>query len=200
MSDAKQRFNFNDLNDSANQNEPKISSDNSTLEQNNEQSEQPEQNSIQGYQETILKQTETIQHLNEKFLRLAAEFENYKKLSQKEKEESRLFAASSLLKNLIVPLEHLFMALSVNITESNTEAQNIFKGVDMTKIEFLRVLESAGLERIFPMGKKFDPNTHQAISQIQKEGVEPGTIIQVVQAGYALNGRTIKVAMVVVAQ
>ena len=70
----------------------------------------------------------------------------------------------------------------------------------MTMNMFIQVLEKQGLEQIYPLGEKFDPERHQAISMIEAEGADSNTVIEVMQKGFALNERLVRPAMVVVAK
>jgi molecular chaperone GrpE len=139
--------------------------------------------------------------IKDQLLRKIAEIENLKRQHKKELDDIRKFATSSLLKNISTPLEQLFLALQINISQTQDPLlKNLYTGVEMTKNEFIKYLKEEGLERVYPLNEQFDPNIHQAISQIEQDGVPSGQIIQVVQAGYALNGRTIKPALVVTAK
>lgn len=140
-----------------------------------------------------------ITTLKENIVLLHADMENLRKRQKKEIENIAQFASSSLLKDLIEPFEQLFMAISSAHKHTDDSATSIINGIEITKNAFTNAFEKHGLVRIFPKGEKFDHNTHQAISQVQKEGADSGQVVDVVQAGYTLNGRIIKPAMVVVA-
>lgn len=132
-----------------------------------------------------------------------AENENVRKRHAKEREELAKFATSSALKELAVPFENLFSALKIEIPEElkeNPFATSLLAGVTMVKQEFEKTFAKLGLNRINPEGEKFDPNLHQAVAQVEIEGVESGVVASVVSAGFELNGRVLKPAMVVVAK
>ena len=140
--------------------------------------------------------------LKEHLVRALAENENLKKRQQKELETATKFANSSILKDLTEPFEQLFMALSIKPSQEisqSAEFISIMGGIEMTKKTFEKAFEKYGLKRIFPQGEKFNHNQHQAISQVKQEGIEAGIVINVVQAGYILEERVLKPAMVVVA-
>ncbi len=142
-----------------------------------------------------------ISELKDDVIRSLAELDNIKKRHQRELESTAKYAVTALLKDLVEPFEQLFMALSVQIPpnlHNNDSFISILNGIEMTKKTFEKAFESHGLKRLYPKGEKFDHNSHQAVSQIKQEGVESGIIINVVQAGYILNERVIKPAMVVV--
>jgi len=140
--------------------------------------------------------------LKEHLVRSLAENENLKKRQQKELETATKFANSSILKDLTEPFEQLFMALSIKPSQEISQSPefiSLMSGIEMTKKTFEKAFEKHGLKRIFPQGEKFDHNHHQAISQVKQEGVDAGIVINVVQAGYLLEERVLKPAMVVVA-
>ena len=82
----------------------------------------------------------------------------------------------------------------------NATLESIREGSTLTINMFFQVLEKNGLEQIDPLGEKFDPDRHQAISMVEVEGAEPNTVIEVMQKGFALNDRLVRPAMVVVAR
>ena len=135
-------------------------------------------------------------------LRHKADIQNYIKRYENEKLEAIKFANKKILQDIILPLDQLFLALSVKTQGDDLDAsavlQNLYQGIVMTKDEFVKILANHGLKRTTPEGQKFDPNLHQAISQISDASKEDGVIITCVQAGYELNGRVVKPAMVIV--
>ena len=143
-----------------------------------------------------------VVELKEHLVRSLAENENLKKRQQKELETATKFANSNILKDLIEPFEQLFMALAINPSQEIAQSAaftTLMSGIEMTKKTFEKAFAKHGLKRIFPQGEKFDHNQHQAISQVKQEGVEAGIVVTVVQAGYMLEDRVLKPAMVVVA-
>ena len=143
-----------------------------------------------------------VAELKEHLVRSLAENENLKKRQQKELETATKFANSSILKDLVEPFEQLFMALAIKPSQEiaqSAEFTSLMSGIEMTKKTFEKTFAKYGLKRIFPQGEKFDHSYHQAISQVKQEGVEAGTVVTVVQAGYILEERVIRPAMVVVA-
>lgn len=141
---------------------------------------------------------EAIKSLQEKMLYLQAEFENYKKLKIKEKEDILKFGNEVLVKELLPVVDNLEMAL--DHTEKTEDYKGICEGVRMTLNAFLKVLEKAGVTRIEAAGKKFDPNLHEAFYQEEKEDMEPDTVISEFQKGYLLNNRLVRPSRVVVSK
>ena len=153
-------------------------------------------------QEQILNYEKEISGLKDSLLRAIAEAENQKKRHAKDLESTAKYGSTSILKDIIDPFEQLFIALSIQIPQElqeNEVFKSIFSGIEMTRNLFEKYLAKHGLERVFPKGEQFNHDTQQAISQIPQQGVESGTVIDVVQAGYVLHGRVIKPALVVVA-
>ena len=137
-----------------------------------------------------------IDELDERLLRLTAEYDNFRKRSQREKNESRQFANQHLLEKQLPVLDNFEMAL---MAAENADPA-IRDGVQMIYDQFLSVLKDAGVEEIDAGGELFDPNIHEAISQKETTEVEEGTVVQQVQRGYKLNDRLVRPARVIVAK
>ena len=137
-----------------------------------------------------------IDELDERLLRLTAEYDNFRKRSQREKNESRQFANQHLLEKQLPVLDNFEMAL----TAAENADPAIRDGVQMIYDQFLSVLKEAGVEGIDAGGELFDPNIHEAISQKETAEVEEGTVVQQVQRGYKLNDRLVRPARVIVAK
>lgn len=135
------------------------------------------------------------------FLRAVAESENIKKRSERDLESAHKYAISGFSKDLLDVLENLYRSTE-HVTEEQKSDQvvsKIVEGVELTRDEFVRVFKKYGIERISPaVGEKFDHNYHQAISQQKDGNHESNTILQVTQAGYMLQGRLIRPALVIV--
>jgi molecular chaperone GrpE len=133
-------------------------------------------------------------------LRSKADLQNYTKRVENEKIEAIKFSNQNILKAMTTPLDTLFLALAVDVNQANPEEilKTLYQGVEITKNELLKTLANFGLNRTDPIGQKFDPNLHQAISKIVDETKEENTVTTVVQSGYELNGRVVKPALVIV--
>ena len=139
-----------------------------------------------------------IKDLQQKILYSQADFENFKKLKIKEKLETLKFGNEALLQELIPVLDSLEMALE---HASRTEdAKALVEGVRLTFNQFLKVLEKSSVERIDALGKKFDPNLHEAVYQEERDDTEPDMVVSEVQKGYLLNGRLVRAARVAVSK
>ncbi|MCX5805240.1 MAG: nucleotide exchange factor GrpE [Proteobacteria bacterium] len=141
---------------------------------------------------------EVIKTLQEKLLYLQADFDNFKKLKIKEKQDTLKFGNEVLIKELLPVLDNLERAL--DHSSKTKDFQGIHEGVKIVFNEFLKVLERAGVERVDALGKKFDPNFHEAFFQEEKENVEPDTVVSEMQKGYMLNGRLIRPSMVTISK
>lgn len=141
-----------------------------------------------------------IEDIKDKHLRLYAEFENYKKKAQKDKEETLIYCNESLLYDLLPVIDTLEMALT-HSSEANTEAvQSLIKGVENTLREFKRVLEKAGLKAIDAAGKQFDPSYHHAMSQVETTDFEDNIIFEEYRKGYMLNNKVLRPSLVAVSK
>lgn len=139
-----------------------------------------------------------IKDLQDKMLYFQAEFENFKKLKAREKQEVLKFGNETLLQELIPVLDNMDMALEHASHADDVKA--IAEGVKLTFNQFLKVLEKAGVERLEAVGKKFDPNLHEALYQEERDDMEPDTVVSEVQKGYLLNGRVVRPSRVSVSK
>ncbi|OPY80869.1 MAG: heat shock protein GrpE [Syntrophorhabdus sp. PtaU1.Bin153] len=149
-------------------------------------------------QQSVAEKEGELKELNNKYLYLNAEFENFKRLKAKEKQDILKFGNETLIMELIPVIDNLERAL--DHVEKTDESKGILEGVQMTLNSFLKVLERAGVERVEAVGKKFDPNFHEALFQEEREDVEPDTVVSELQKGYLLNGRLIRASRVSVSK
>jgi len=158
----------------------------------------------QKYKEEIEKLKNENHELKDKLLRSMAEFDNARKRAEKQLEENSKYAISNFAKSLLNGVDNLYRATE-NIPEQELESSNTLKniniGIEMTKKEFAAIFEKFEVKRIFPeIGTNFDHNYHQAVAHIPVEGQKPGTIVNVLQAGYVLYERLLRPAMVTVSK
>ena len=146
--------------------------------------------------QALAAKTEEAKTFQEKYLRLAAEFENYKKLAQKQKQEYSQFANESLLKELLPVVDNLERALKC--VKDGHAADGLIQGVELTLKQFTETLAKFGVKPIVSLGAAFDPTRHQAVAQ-QDSPAEQNTVIEEYQKGYQLHDRILRAAMVVVA-
>jgi len=149
---------------------------------------------IEELNKSLQEKEETIKSLQERLLYFQADFENFKKLKNKEKQDTLKFGNEVLIKDLLPVIDNLERALE---HASKTEDfKSIHEGIEIVLNEFLKVLEKAGVEPVEALGKKFDPNFHEAFFQEERDDVKPETVISEHQKGYVLNGRLIRPSMV----
>lgn len=135
--------------------------------------------------------------LRERHLRLAAEFDNYRKRVERERGESWVRAQAQLLERLLEPLDDL--ARVADFDPATTPAGALHEGCEMVERKFLRAMEAAGLEEIDAAGKPFDPTIHEALTTVPAETAEEDNMVaQVYQKGYRLKGVLLRPARVVV--
>ena len=144
----------------------------------------------------LVEARELTDELNARVLRLTADYDNYRKRAQREKEEVRQFSNQGLLEKLLPVLDNFEMA----ITAVKEADPSIKDGVQMINDQLFAVLKDSGMEPIDAMGEPFDPNLHEALSQEETEDAKEGTVVQQVQRGYKLNDRLVRAARVVVAK
>jgi molecular chaperone GrpE len=139
--------------------------------------------------------TDTQQELQERFLRLAAEFDNFRKRTERERGESWIRAQAELVKKLLDPLDDLQRVADYTVDSSGVEA--LQEGVQMVERKLLRALESAGLEVIEAGGQPFDPAVHEALMTASTaEQDEDDSVGAVFQKGYAFKGTLLRPARV----
>lgn len=141
--------------------------------------------------------------LRDQALRAVAEAENTRRRVQREAEEREKFALSSFARELTSVVDNLRRALETLTPAargSDPGLDQFAQGVELTEREFMSILERNAIRRVVPAGEAFDHNLHQAIAQAESADHAPGTVMQVVQAGYTLHGRILRPALVVVAK
>ncbi|MDA0348007.1 MAG: nucleotide exchange factor GrpE [Verrucomicrobia bacterium] len=147
-------------------------------------------------EELLEKSRQEKEDLYEKVLRAAADFENFRKRTIREKEELRKFALSGLIEDLLPALDNLELGLMS--ADNHPEAKAISEGFRMVAQQLGSILQSNGLECVDPVGEVFDPNFHESVAFQPSDEVEDHKIIQVVRKGYSLNGRILRAANVIV--
>ncbi|MBM7577645.1 molecular chaperone GrpE [Jeotgalibacillus terrae] len=130
----------------------------------------------------------------DKYLRLRAEFDNYRRRIQKENETLQKYRAQNVVTGILPALDNFERAL--NIETTNDESASLLKGMQMVHSSLLEALKAEGVEVIESVGQQFDPNLHQAVMQVSEEGTESNTVIEELQKGYKLKDRVIRPSMV----
>ncbi|EGG71619.1 nucleotide exchange factor GrpE [Staphylococcus epidermidis] len=168
----------------------------SDSENNSEESIKDEESESQ---DTKIKELEKLANDNEeKYLRLYAEFENYKRRIQKENQINATYKAQGVLTDILPSIDNIERALQI---EGDDESfKSLQKGVQMVHESLLRALKDNGLEEILAEGKEFDPNLHQAVVQDDNPDFKSGEVTQELQKGYKLKDRVLRPSMVKVNQ
>jgi len=139
---------------------------------------------------------------NDRYLRMAADFDNFRKRQVKERQDLISYANESMVLDILPVLDNLERALAASGGSKDTvEGQaGVIKGVELTMRMFQQILSRSGVERIKAVGQKFDPHLHEAIAQVLTDEAEPETVMEEAEAGYSLNARVIRPAKVKVAK
>ncbi len=147
---------------------------------------------------------EEVAAAKDRLLRFAAEAENTRKRLEREKAEATLYAASNFARDLLGVADSLSRALSAVPPEERDIIDDVMRkfldGIELTERELLSVFQRHNIRKLETVGQKFDPNFHQAMFEVPTSEKPPGTVMQEVQAGYAVGDRCLRPALVGVAK
>ena len=141
--------------------------------------------------------------LKDRLLRAHAEMENMRKRTEREKEEIAKYAVTRLARDVVTVgdnFQRAIDAVPAGAAEQDPALKSFLDGVTMTERELLNVLERHGIRRIQPVNEPFNPHLHQAVMEIPRTDVPAGTIVQLFQAGFTIEDRVLRPAMVAVAK
>jgi molecular chaperone GrpE len=141
--------------------------------------------------------TAELQEMNNKYLRLYAEFENYKKRVNKDKEELVKYGNESLLYELLSVIDNLEMAL---MHASNNVSSGLVQGVEITLKELQKILEKFGLIAIEANNKPFDPLVHHAMTQNERDDIDEKIVVEEFRKGYMLRDKVLRPSLVAVSK
>ena len=150
--------------------------------------------------ETLQNNLKEVQDEN---LRYLAEIDNLRKRFDKEREDTFKYAVTEFANEIILVADNftrVIESISLIKKENNDSVKPLIEGVDLIYKDFLKTLEKFEIKKIDCLGKKFDPNFHQAISEEEKKDKETGEIIKVIQDGYLIKDRLLRPASVIVAK
>lgn len=139
-----------------------------------------------------------LEELENRYLRLHADFENYRRRSKLDFEAAQKYRAQSLISDILPVIDNFERALKVE-TKSD-ETKSILQGMDMIYKSLVEALKKEGVEPIESVGKEFDPKYHQAVMQVNEEGYGSNIVVEEFQKGYILKDRVIRPSMVKVNQ
>jgi molecular chaperone GrpE len=142
-----------------------------------------------------------MSEFKDKYLRAHAEMDNLRKRTEREKDDISKYANTRLARDLLGVGDNFLRALAAvpaGAADADPVLKSLVDGVSMTEREFASVLEKHGVKKIEALGQPFNPHLHQAVMELPKTDVPAGTVVQVFQAGYVIEDRTLRPAMVAV--
>ncbi len=153
-------------------------------------------------EDAFVKLQQDLNAAQDRYLRLGADFDNFKKREQREREISIKFANERMLTDLLPVVDNLENAVNAanNGTSDDALLKNVVTGVKMVLKQFQDTLERFGAQQFSAVGQKFDPTLHEAMQEREAEDVQPGIVVEEYQKGYLLNGRLVRPARVVIAK
>jgi molecular chaperone GrpE len=141
-----------------------------------------------------------LEEAGDRFMRLQAEFENFRRRSLKERQESLQYGHQNLVKDLLASVDNLERALAHSQEDASADMESVVQGVELVKRELLGALGKHGVKVIEPLGEAFDPAFHEAMGQLPDASVEPNSVLEVLQKGYMINDRMLRPARVLLAR
>ena len=161
------------------------------------QDETPEATPEINYAEELLARDTDIADLKDRLLRQAAETENTRRRLERDKADTAAYAMTSFARDLLAVADNLRRAVAALPAEG---FDGVRAGIEATERELTAIFGRHGITRIETVGQKLDPNRHQAMLEVEGEGVEPGSIVAELQAGYVIKDRLLRPALVSVAK
>ncbi len=145
-----------------------------------------------------------IAGLKDQHLRALAEIENVRRRGQRDRDEAAKYGAAGFARDMLAVADNLRRGIDSVPAEARRDDQhvaNLIAGVELVEKDLLSAFEKHGVQRVDPKpGERFDANVHQAMFEVENSGQPAGTVAQVLQPGYVLNGRLLRAAMVGVAK
>lgn len=141
-----------------------------------------------------------LEEVKQKYVRLAADFDNFRKRTLKEREEAHKYGHQNLVKDLLVSVDNLERAIAHAQKGEEGAIEGLLTGVELVSRELAVTLEKHGVTPIDAAGDVFDPALHEAMAQLPDASVAPNTVVEVFQRGYQLRSRLLRPARVVVSK
>ena len=163
--------------------------DENLVEEENEANNQPEEISLE----------DKVKELEDRLLRSAAEVENIRKRSEKERSEAYKIGISLFVKDFVPVLDNIERALASLKDSDEINYESFVEGISATEKDIISLLEKHGIQQINPINEKFDPLFHEALFEAESDDHEPGFVTQVIEVGYVIDKRLIRAAKVGVA-
>jgi len=169
------------------------------IEELNDEIQENTDDTAQEIEEAEAKIEDELEELNQQYLRLAADFENYKRRMTKEREDSVAYGNEELIKEMLNVLDNLKRALEH--AEQQEDAKPVIDGVKLVQKQFVSTLEKFGVKPIdASKGTEFDPMLHQAIEHAESTEIKEGLVLSEMLTGYTLKDRLLRPALVTVAK
>jgi molecular chaperone GrpE len=178
----------------------------SQAEQNENKSERPEATSAEVLADALAQDTGSplatvalqakVDELQDRMIRMQADTENFRRRVQREQDDARKFESMRIVRDMLPGMDGLSRAVSS--AEQTGDMQTLLDGIKMVAQQFRDILKAHAAEPIDALGKPFDPNLHEALTQIPSADHEPMTVLQVVEMGYRLHDRVVRPARVIV--
>ncbi len=146
----------------------------------------------------LTKTQKALAEAKDQSLRAIAELQNAQRRARQDVEKAHKFALDKFVESLLPVVDSLERGLATESSDKSALAMK--EGIDLTLKLFLDTLKKFNVDQVCPEGEPFNPELHQAVSQIENPDVEPGTVTEVFQKGYVLNKRLVRPAMVIVAK
>lgn len=153
---------------------------------------------LEKLQKEIEQLNSKLEEADNRYLRLQADFDNFRRRTRLDQEASEKYRAQSIVTDLLSVLDNFERALQIEV--DNEQTKSLLQGMDMIYRGLLDALKKEGVEPIEAIGKEFDPHMHHAVMQGSDENYGPGVVIEEFQKGYVLKDRVIRPSMVKVNQ
>ncbi len=141
-----------------------------------------------------------LSELQDRYIRLAADLDNFRRRALREREEAHQFGHQNLVKDLLATVDNLARAIEHARQSEAGDLEGLLQGVELVERELLATLTKHGLGVIRAEGERFDPSLHEAMAQVEDESADDGTVVQVLERGYVLRDRLLRAARVVVSK
>lgn len=153
----------------------------------------------QGLAAEVARLQEELQQARDTALRAAAEAQNSRRRAEQDVEKAHKFGQEKLVQDMLLVADNLERALAT-VDTADESMKAVAEGLELTLKSLIDGLKRHNVEQVDPRGEPFDPNLHQAMTQVPNPDLEPNTVMDVFQKGYTLHGRLVRPAMVVVSK
>lgn len=158
----------------------------------------PESQDLAEFKAKIVELESKLDETENKMLRIQADYDNFKRRSRLDMENTQKYRSQSLVTEILPALDSFERALQIEVEDE--KMKSVLQGMTMVYKQLVQALQNEGVEEIESKNKPFDPHLHQAILQVEDEAYESNTVIEELQKGYKLKDRIIRPAMVKVNQ